>query len=552
MDDNSSLLNFLVFAAFVLTTLIIVFRVGRRSASQEEFFTASGGFSGRKNGFALAGDFLSAAAFLGITGAVALNGYDSYLYAIGFLVGWLVALLLVAQRLRNTGRLTMADAICLRLNERPMRVAAGVSTLAVTFFYLLAQMAGAGGLVALLLDVPSRAGQSLVIAGVGLVMIVYVLVGGMRGTTIVQILKAVLLLSTCAVLAIWVLSRFSLSIPGMLDAAVASAGPEGAALLEPGKVYGTALTRLDFISLALALALGTAGLPHILMRFYTVPDARQARRSAAWAIGLICLFSVFVLVLGLGAASIVGPEKILGSVSGPNSAGPLLAFELGGRWMLAIVCAVAFATILAVVAGLLITSAASFAHDIYERVIRRRHQVGDQEVVRVARWAVVAIGLLGIGGGIVANGQNVAFLVALAFAVAASANLPTLILTMYWKRFTTTGALWSMYGGLISSVVLIVFSPAVSGKPINPATGKSASMIQGVDFHWFPLDNPGIVSIPLAFALGIVASLLTRDDKSREVFNDLEVVGLVGAPPQTPFEVVGPAAGEPTREALAK
>lgn len=530
MDNNDSLLNFLVFAVFVAATLILVFRVGRRSASREEFFTASSGFSGRRNGFALAGDFLSAASFLGITGAVALNGYDSYLYSIGFVVGWLVALLLVAQRLRNTGKVTMGDAIALRLNERPIRIAAGVSTLAVTFFYLLAQMAGAGGLVALLLDVPSRAGQSAVIVAVGGVMIVYVLVGGMRGTTAVQILKAVLLLATCFVLFVWALSKFSFNPSDLIDAAVANSGPGGSQLLDPGKVYGlTGTTKLDFVSLALALVLGTAGLPHILMRFYTVPDAREARKSASWAIGLITLFNVFVLVLGFGAAAIVGPQTILGSVSGPNSAGPLLAEALGGTWLLAIVCAVAFATILAVVAGLVITAAASFAHDIYARVIKRDQQVDDAEVVRVARRAIVLIGIVGVAGGIVANGQNVAFLVALAFAVAASANLPTLVLTMYWKRFTTAGALASMYGGLLSSILLIVFSPAVSGKPVNPVTGKSASMIQGADFHWFPLDNPGIVSIPLSFALAIVVSLLTKDKASHDKFAGVQVLGLVGA-----------------------
>lgn len=533
MSDSNPVLNFLIFAAFVAVTMVIVFRVGRRSASQEEFFTASGGFSGRRNGFALAGDFLSTASFLGITGAVALNGYDSYLYAIGFVVGWLVALLLIAQPLRNTGRLTMADAICLRLNERPMRIAAGVSTLVVTFFYLLAQMAGAGGLVALLLDIPSRSGQSAVIAAVGGVMIVYVLVGGMRGTTFVQILKAVLLLSTCFVLFVWALSEFSFNPSDLVDAAVAKSGPTGDLLLEPGKVYGaTSLTKLDFVSLALALVLGTAGLPHILMRFYTVPDARQARQSAAWAIGLITIFNVFVLILGFGAAAIVGPATIAGSVSGPNSAGPLLAEALGGAWLLAIVCAVAFATILAVVAGLVITAAASFAHDIYARVIRKDDHLDDAEVVKVARRAIVVIGAVGIIGGIIANGQNVAFLVALAFAVAASANLPTLALSMYWKRFTTTGALWSMYGGLCTAIVLIVFSPAVSGKPVNPATGKSPSMIQGVDFHWFPLDNPGIVSIPLSFALAIGVSLLTSDRHSKETFPRIEVLGLTGIDPE--------------------
>lgn len=522
-------LNVAVFAAFVAATLAVVVRAGRRSDTATDFFAAGRSITGRQNGVAIAGDYLSAASFLGITGAIALNGYDGFLYSIGFLVAWVVALLLVAELLRNTGRFTLADVLSFRLRERPVRMAAALSTLAVTFFYLLAQMAGAGALVALLLDVRSGAGQAVVITGVGGLMIVYVFVGGMRGTTIVQIIKAVLLMACSATLSIWVLARYGFDFSALLGAAVDTAGEGGSALLEPGKAYGRSeLTRLDFISLALALVLGTAGLPHILMRFYTVPTAQEARRSVSWAIGLIGVFCLFTLALGYGAAAIVGSATIRSAPGGVNSAAPLLAQALGGPFLLGIVAAVAFATILAVVAGLTITASASFAHDIWAGVLRRG-ATDPRAEVRVGRIAAVVIGLLAIGGGILANGQNVAFLVALAFAVAASANLPTLLYSLFWRRFTTRGALWSIYGGLASSILLIVFSPVVSGKPVDPATGRSASMVQGADFSWFPLDNPGLVSIPLSFLLGYLGSVTGRDAAADARYPEMEVRALSGA-----------------------
>ena len=265
------------------------------------------------------------------------------------------------------------------------------------------------------------------------------------------------------------------------------------------------------MSLALALVLGTAGLPHILMRFYTVPTAKDARKSVVWAIWLIGIFYLFTLVLGYGAGALVGPDAIKAAPGGQNSAAPLLAYELGGTVLLGIIAAVAFATILAVVAGLTITASASFAHDIYANVIKKGAADDKAQEVRVARITALVIGAVAIVGGILANGQNIAFLVALAFAVAASANLPTILYSLFWKRFNTQGALWSIYGGLSVCLVLIVFSPAVSGKPIDPATGKSPSMLQDVDFHWFPLDNPGIVSIPVAFLLGYLGTVLSKE-----------------------------------------
>jgi cation/acetate symporter len=518
--------NISIFTAFVLITLFIVIRAGRTNTNATEFFTGGRAFSGPQNGIAIAGDYLSAASFLGIAGAIAVYGYDGFLYSIGFLVAWLVALLLVAELLRNTGKFTMADVLSFRLKQRPVRVAAATSTLTVSLFYLLAQMAGAGGLVALLLDVHGRTAQSVVIAVVGVLMIVYVLVGGMKGTTWVQIIKAVLLIVGAAVMTVLVLAKFGLNFSEILGSAqnmVHQATTKGVAsrdVLAPGAQYGANTTsKINLLSLGLALVLGTAGLPHVLMRFYTVPTAKEARRSVVWAIGLIGAFYLFTLALGYGAAALVGPDKILAAPGGQNSAAPLLAFELGGVILLGIISAVAFATILAVVAGLTITASASFAHDVYASVLKS-HQVTEDEQVRVSRITAVVLGVAAIGLGILANGQNIAFLVALAFAVAASANLPTIVYSLYWRRFNTRGALWSMYGGLISCLVLIVFSPAVSG--------NKTAMIPGSDFDFFPLANPGIVSIPLAFLLGIIGTLTSSDTGDPEINAEMEVRSLTG------------------------
>ncbi|PIB75067.1 cation acetate symporter [Mycolicibacterium brumae] len=530
---GSPVANMAIFGVFVLVTLVVVIRASKTNTNAAEFFTGGRAFSGPQNGVAIAGDYLSAASFLGITGAIAVYGYDGFLYSIGFLVAWLVALLLVAELLRNTGKFTMADVLSFRLKQKPVRLAAATSTLTVSLFYLLAQMAGAGGLVALLMNIESRLGQSVVIAVVGVLMIVYVLVGGMKGTTWVQIIKAVLLIAGAALMSVMVLARFGFNfteILGSAQSAISGSSNEAVAsrdVLAPGAQYGESLLKqVNFISLSFALVLGTAGLPHVLMRFYTVPTAKEARRSVVWAIALIGAFYLFTLALGYGAAAIVGPDKILAAAGKENSAAPLLAFELGGVLLLGIISAVAFATILAVVAGLTITASASFAHDVYASVLKS-HKVTEDEQVRVSRITAVVLGLLGICLGILANGQNIAFLVALAFAVAASANLPTILYSLYWRRFNTRGALWSMYGGLSSTIVLIVFSPAVSGSP--------TSMIPGVDFAWFPLSNPGIVSIPLAFLLGIVGTLSAPDDEDPVKAAEMEVRSLtgIGAEPPT-------------------
>jgi cation/acetate symporter len=533
---GSPILNISVFAAFVLVTLVVVFRVSRGNRTASDYYAAGRSFTGPQNGVAIAGDYLSAASFLGIAGAIAVNGYDGFLYSIGFLVAWLVALLLVAELLRNTGKFTMGDVLSFRMRQRPVRAAAATSTLVVSFFYLLAQMAGAGALIALLLQIPNSNtfGQGVVIAVVGLLMIVYVLVGGMKGTTWVQIIKACLLLVGAATITTWVLGRYAFDLSALLGDAVA-ANPSmetssgavkelGERLLIPGLQFGASdLAKIDFLSLGLALVLGTAGLPHILMRFYTVPNAKEARRSVVWAIWLIGIFYLFSLVLGYGAAALVpgGAQRIANAPGGTNSAAPLLAYQLGGELLLGIISAIAFATILAVVAGLTITASASFAHDVYANVIKRGTAAPDAEV-RVARRTAVLVGVVAVAAGILARNQNVAFLVALAFAVAASANLPTILYSLFWRRFNTAGALCSIYGGLGISVVLIVLSPAVSGSP--------TAMIPSIDIAVFPLANPGLVSIPASFLLGVLGTFLGRKDpEAGRRHAEMEVRALTGA-----------------------
>ncbi|MEW1548722.1 MULTISPECIES: solute symporter family protein [Streptomyces] len=514
-----------LFGLFVVATLIITVWAGRQTKSAADFYAGGRQFTGFQNGLAISGDYMSAASFLGIAGAIALFGYDGFLYSIGFLVAWLVALLLVAEPLRNSGRFTMGDVLAYRMRQRPVRTAAGTSTIVVSIFYLLAQMAGAGVLVSLLLGITTDTGKVLIVALVGIIMILYVTIGGMKGTTWVQMVKAVLLIAGTLLITFLVLLKFNFNISDLLGTAAEKSG-HGAAFLEPGLKYGaTGTSKLDFISLGIALVLGTAGLPHILIRFYTVPTAQAARKSVLWAIGIIGGFYLMTIALGFGAAALVGQAEITASNKAGNTAAPLLALHLGGTdsaggaILLAVISAVAFATILAVVAGLTLASSSSFAHDIYANVIRKG-QATEKEEVRAARWATVAIGVASIALGALARDLNVAGLVALAFAVAASANLPTILYSLFWKRFTTQGALWSIYGGLISSVVLVIFSPVVSGKP--------TSMFKNADFYWFPLENPGLVSIPLGFLLGWLGSVLTKEKPDRGKYAELEVKSLTG------------------------
>ncbi|MFD9486118.1 cation acetate symporter [Streptomyces sp. NPDC059991] len=516
-----------LFSVFVVATLVITVWAGRQTKSAADFYAGGRQFTAFQNGLAVSGDYMSAASFLGIAGAIALFGYDGFLYSIGFLVAWLVALLLVAEPLRNSGRYTMGDVLAYRMRQRPVRTAAGTSTIVVSIFYLLAQMAGAGVLVSLLLGITSDAGKVLIVALVGVLMIVYVTIGGMKGTTWVQMVKAVLLIAGTILITFLILLKFNFNLSDLLGTAAKNSG-KGSAFLEPGLKYGkTGTSKLDFISLGVALVLGTAGLPHILIRFYTVPTAKAARKSVNWAIGIIGAFYLMTIVLGFGAAALLKPGDIIASNPAGNTAAPLAALEIGGgsgsnggAILLAVISAVAFATILAVVAGLTLASSSSFAHDIYANVIRKG-KATEKEEVRAARWATVFIGAVAIVLGAFARDLNVAGLVALAFAVAASANLPTILYSLFWKRFTTQGALWSIYGGLTTAVVLVLFSPVVSG---NPKT----SMFKGVDFHWFPLENPGLISIPVGFLLGLIGSLLSKEEPDAGKYAELEVKSLTG------------------------
>ncbi|WP_124726588.1 solute symporter family protein [Staphylospora marina] len=487
---------FVLFALIVLLTLAITWWASKRTQTTTDFYAAGRSITGWQNGIAIAGDYMSAASFLGIAGLIALNGYDGFLYSVGWLVAYLVVLIIVAEPLRNTGKYTLADMLALRLNEKPVRSAAALSTMAISTFYMIAQLVGAGGIIKLLLGLDYE--WSIVIIGV--LMILYVVFGGMLATTWVQIVKAVLLMTGTILLSLMVLSQFGFSIVEMFNQVSVKLGQD---FLEPGKLYDNPL---DNISLGLALLAGTAGLPHILIRFYTVPNAKEARTSVVWAMFIIGSFYIMTTFLGFGAALLVGPEAVAAEDKAGNMAAPLLAQALGGDFFLAFIAAVAFATILAVVAGLVISAAGAFAHDFYSNVLRGG-KASEEEQVKVARWASVGVGIVSIVLALLSKDQNVAFLVALAFAVAASANLPVILFTLFWKRFNTAGAVTGILTGLISSVVLVLISPNL----MEPE--------QAI----FPLKNPAILSVPLGFLGAVLGTLFSREQASAKRHTELFV-----------------------------
>ncbi|MEP6687445.1 MAG: sodium/solute symporter [Gemmatimonadales bacterium] len=474
------------FLLFIAVTLGITWWAARRTRTTDQFYAAGRSVSGVQNGLALAGDYMSAASFLGIAGLVSTTGFDGLIYSTGWLVGWPVVLFLVAEPLRNLGRYTFADVLAARLAPVPIRIAAALSTLATVVLYLIAQMVGAGSLIRLMFGIPYETALALV----GAAMIAYVLFGGMLATTWVQIVKAVLLLGGAAVMVVLVLSRFGFN-PAALFAAAAER--YGQAVLAPGKLVANPL---DAVSLGMALMFGTAGLPHILMRFYTVPDARAARQSVFYATGLIGGFYLMTFVIGFGAMVLVGPDAIRAVDKGGNMAAPLLAEYLGGQPFLGFIAAVAFATILAVVAGLTLSGASALSHDLWASVVRRGRPAPSEEL-RVARLATVVLGAVAVGLGIVFKEQNVAFMVSLAFAIAASGNFPALILCIFWRGCTTAGAVTSMATGTLLTLGLIALSPTVQVDLLGRPEG------------WFPLRNPALVTVPLSFAAGILVSLLT-------------------------------------------
>jgi cation/acetate symporter len=489
---------FLLFLVIVLGTLVITYYASKKTNTASEFYTAGGGLTGWQNGLAIAGDYMSAASFLGIAGMVALYGFDGFFYSIGFLVAYLVVLYLVAEPLRNLGKYTMADMIAERFNNKKIRGVAALNSIVISIFYMIAQLVGAGALIKLL--IPGLSYTSAVLI-VGVLMTVYVVFGGMTATSWVQIIKCVLLVGGTFIISMIVFSKFDFNISHMFNE-MKAATPLKEAFLNPGNKFKNSL---DTISLNIALVLGTAGLPHILIRFFTVKDAPTARKSVVVATWIIGLFYVMTLFLGFGAAAFVGEAAIVEVNAAGNMAAPLLAKALGGEFLFAFISAVAFATILAVVAGLVLSAASAFAHDFYSHIIKKG-DVKEKDQVRMARLASVGVAILSIILALFAQKMNVAFLVALAFAVAASANLPVLIFTVFWRRFNTAGAVTGMLTGLLSAIILVALSPNVW----NPVAGKAILVGDPI----FDLANPGIISIPLGFLGAIIGTLLSskRDD----------------------------------------
>ena len=484
--------SIIFFVAIIALTLGITAWASMRTRSTSDHYVAGGKISGWQNGLAISGDYLSAASFLGIAGAIALQGFAGFYLSIGFLVAYLVVLLLVAEPLRNLGKYTLADMLTARFNRSSIRSVAAVSTLVISMFYMIAQMVGAGAVIKLLLGVPF----AVSVIGIGILMTVYIVAGGMIATTWIQIVKAVLLIAGALGLAIAVLAQYSFNPVALLSAVE---GEIGSQALHPPAPSGISAS-LDVISLNIALILGTAGLPHILIRFFTVPDAKTARSSIVWATWIIGLFYLVTPILGYGAALLVGQGVIRAQDAQGNVAAPQLASELGGPIFFAFISAVAFATIVAVVAGLVIAASSAFAHDFYTNVFRGG-EASDREQFRAARIAAVGISVAAIALALPMEGVNVAFLVALAFAVAASANVPVILLTIFWRRFNTAGAVSGVIVGLVSSVGLVILSPVILGEAaIFP----------------FARGSPALISVPLSFLACYVGTLLGGRGAERE------------------------------------
>jgi cation/acetate symporter len=511
-----------MFVAFVVVTLVITYFSARKATGSTAYFAAGRSIKGWQNGLAVAGDYMSAASFLGISGMICFKGYDGFMYSVGFLVAYLTVLFVVAEPLRNAGKYTMADLLAYRLKAGPVRAMAALSTLTVSTFYMIAQMVGAGGIIKQLIGIDFAPA----VIGVGVLMLIYVVFGGMLATTWVQIIKAILLMAGAFLLSILVLKHHGYSIGRFFDA-VAAADYAGTApaknLLDPGMKYsGTLAAKWDLVSLCLGLVLGTAGLPHILVRFYTVPDAKTARVSVIWAMAIIGVFYILTTFFGFGAATIMEKASILTAdgKENTNMVAPLLAQKLGGEIFFAFISAVAFATILAVVAGLTMSASTSFAHDFYTNVLHHGKERSPGEEVRVARITAFVVGAASIALAIyLGPSVNAAFLVGLAFAVAASANLPVILFSVFWKRFNTTGAVAGLSVGLASSIILILLSP-------NGVFGKQGAI--------FPLENPGIVSIPLGFLAAWLGTLWSaRDDAAEAKFAELSVRANTGLGAET-------------------
>jgi len=586
-------LTFVVFGIIIALTMFVTYLAARRVKSTSQFYAAGRSVTGIQNGWAIAGDYLSAASFLGIAGLISLYGYDGFMYSVGWLVAYITVLLVIAEPCRNIGKYTLGDILAFRNDPKKAKTVAAISTIVVSIFYLTAQMVGGGVLVKTLIGID----YEVSVIAVGVLMLAYVVFGGMVATTWVQIIKAVLLVTASILLVFFTWLPYGFSMPAFLQAAVndpmiqaqvakligdpatqMSATELGQRFLEPGLYLKNPI---DQISLGMALVLGTAGMPHILMRFFTVPTAKDARTSVLWAMGIIGGFYILTLFLGLGAAMNVGAAKISSIDAGGNMAGPLLAQYIGGgeksilgNLFLAFVAAVAFATIVAVVAGLVLASASAMSHDIWVGVIKGENATQEEEV-RAARISSVIVGLVAIVIGILAKGQNVAHLVALAFAVAASSNLPAVLMTLYWKRCNTKGIVLGMVVGASAAIGLVMVSPnmtypiqvratnqliidaapakiaaaeatlaaaaedaarALAQKGVDAAKGilagaqaKIASVagsdtsIVGLEEPLISLRNPGIISIPLGFLCVLLGSLLGREKRAEDRWEELYV-----------------------------
>ena len=585
-------MTFAVFGVIIAITMYITYWAARRTHTTAEFYAAGRSISGIQNGWAIAGDYLSAASFLGIAGLISLYGYDGFMYSVGWLVAYITVLLVIAEPCRNIGKYTMGDILAFRNEPKKVKTVAALSTITVSTFYLTAQMVGGAVLIKTLIGIE----YEISVIGVGILMLAYVVFGGMIATTWVQIVKAVLLVTASLLLVFLVWTPYGFSLPAFLDAVIGDAKVQaqvakllgdtatsmtpqelGQRFLEPGLFLKNPI---DQISLGMALVFGTAGMPHILMRFFTVPTARDARLSVVWAMAIIGGFYVLTLFLGLGAAMHVGPANIAAIDKGGNMAGPLLAQYLGGgadtalgNLFLAFVAAVAFATIVAVVAGLVLAAASAMAHDLYVGVLKGDRATPQEQVV-AARIASVIVGALAITVGILAKGQNVAHLVALAFAVAASSNLPAVFLTLYWKRCNTGGIVLGMLVGAFSAIALVMVSPnmtyplkikadaqkVIDAAPIkqvalqtqlrapDPAVQEHArkdlatlekelakarddlvkyadqtTSLVGLEQPLIQLKNPGLISIPLGFICVILGSLLYRDPRALGMWDELYV-----------------------------
>jgi cation/acetate symporter len=503
-----------IFAVVLAITLGITYWASKRTTTATHFWAAGRGISGAQNGLAIAGDYMSAASFLGIAGLIMLFGFDGFLYAVGFLVAFLTVLFLLAERMRNAGKFTIADVLAFRLRQQPARVAAAIGTLAVAGFYLIAQMVGAGALITKLVGID----YNLAILITGIFMLTYVVFGGMIATTWVQIVKAVMLMGGGIAMTLFVLGKVGFNPIELFNRAKAQGGGAGSTFsMSPGTFLKNPL---DTVSLGLALVLGTAGLPHILMRFFTVPNARAARHSVMWAVVLIGAFYIMTSFIGFGARALLGQQGVAAAGEGGNLAAPNLAQFLGGGAgtvggdvFLAVIAAIAFATILAVVAGLVISASGAMAHDLWSNVIRKGHESEHQEIW-VARIAALIVGGLAILIAIIGGKTlNVSFMVGLAFAVAASANFPALLLALTWRRFNTTGAVSGVLIGVVSSIFLVIISPKVWPGPDS----------EGGMFSWWTLANPGIVSIPLGFIGCVAGTVLSSERGNERSFHELFV-----------------------------